>query len=608
MQTARDSDQENGVKLGHRCLRALPWLLLMAGLTVVALQRTCEVADEYDRYPDLAVQLTRGVVAIDRFHPFGYPLAIAALLMLLPVSPLVAGCLVSALAAVGLVWASGRLAEGLRAGSASIGWWLAASNSLVWIYGSTACSDMTAAALLAIALALVATPPTTWTVPRLVGLGAALGAAVAVRYAASPLVALVGLWVLWRRPQASTVLAGLAGLTATLLPQALLDLAAGGSPFQNDNWHNLYLTLHCHGNAEQLHAAYANGTMPTLGEFLRSASSDIVAHGLDEARRAFGSILPGMLWGTRNPAPWLAWWPLLVVLASAVAAVRKRHFGLLLAAVLLLFPTFVGFTFTAAPRLFLPVLPIVLAGLAVGVHALGRTCWQRALLLAGIAAATLGTGIASFRDHLESQPVHEVAIAQSLPTRLQRPIRAFATYWLLDHHVAYPCTFLRVTDLGDRDATWRGLRERMTHAGADVLIAGQKNSARIHAQLMAGDPPADFRVVIRDAEVFVAELQLERSDWLQALQVTPPAPRVGESVELRLQLGPTADPAQIASVGAAVRSPAGEQQMFDFPTSANGYRRKFLPTVVGTWILQPIVLRRDGNLLRGAVIELVVKP
>lgn len=592
----------------RRWRRRLPWLALTVAFVCLSMQRAVEVADEFDCYPDVAVRLARGVVIADPFHPFGYPLAIAILMAVVPVSPLVAGCLVSAIAAIAMVWATGQLADRLRPGAGWLGCSIAATHGLVWVYGTTASSDMTAASLGTVALALAAAPTTRWSNRRMLVVAFLLGTAVTVRYAATPMAALVLLWILRQQPKARTGAALAAGLALGLLPQAVLDLVTGNAPFHNENWQNLYLQVACGGDAERLLQAQQNGTLPTLARFVSESWPDILAHGCREAGHAFGAILPRSLRGTRDPTAWMTWWTALPLLLGAVVATQDRRVGRLLLGILVAIPLFASFTFLAAPRLMLPVLPILLAGLAVGAHPLtARRRWGWPVL-AALAAALLYVGQASLCDHFGSQPIHLVKIAQSLPERLQRPLRVLTTYRLLDNHVPFPCAFLMRADFDDGDDTWQSLRERLQQAGADVLIVGAVEAPRLHARLTSGRLPADFQSLYADGTVFAAEFRLPPSDWLEALQITPTTARIGASIQLQVVLGQTAEAAAIASVGVTLRSPSGSQELLDLPASTTGYRRQFVATTAGTWIVQPILLRRDGQLLRGAPREVTVAP
>src|SRR5690242_9408060 len=101
----------------RRVAELLPLFVVAIGLVALSLGRTTEVTNEYDRYPEIAEALLNGHIAFNPYHPFGYPLLIALMMILTGTSPLVAGCLVSSLAGVGLVWAVGRLAECMRPGA-----------------------------------------------------------------------------------------------------------------------------------------------------------------------------------------------------------------------------------------------------------------------------------------------------------------------------------------------------------------------------------------------------------------------------------------------------------------------------------------------------------
>ena len=592
----------------RRWLGLLPWAALFAGLATIALLRTCENANEYDRYPEIAEKLLHGEIAFDGFHPFAYPLLVAAVMAVLRTAPLLSGCLVSAAAATVLVWATGRLAEGLRSGAGRPACLLAAANAVVWTLGATACSDMTAAALTTAAIALVAGNSATWSRRRLAGAGALLGAAVATRFSAGPIVVLIAAWTWWQRPQLAAAGALLAGAIAGYLPHGVLSTVATGSPFRQANLDLIYLKILYRDDVEQLQVAYDAGTVPALGPFLAEHGAELMAQCARDVGTAGERVLPGMMFGLVNAPGEAAWWPLLLALACLLALSRHRRLALLLGTGLVLHTVFVCLSKGASPRVLLPALPVLLAGLAVGLRALAERWRPGVLGLAAVLGVSIACGQTTLRQFYESEPVREVEVARSLPARLQRPIALFASYWLLDQRVDSPCWFLRTFDLGDTDATWQGLRERMRKCGADVLLVGRLSAPRIHERLAVGSPPDDFRIVQRDADVFVAELIHAPSAWLHSCAAQPSPARLGVTCEITIRLGLDADPAQIASVGVVLLNPAGEQQMLDFlPSPGGGYRRAFVPGAAGTWIVQSILLRRDGQVLRGPRVDLLVE-
>ena len=99
------------------------------------------------------------------------------------------------------------------------------------------------------------------------------------------------------------------------------------------------------------------------------------------------------------------------------------------------------------------------------------------------------------------------------------------------------------------------------------------------------------------------------SPSIERFTATPRELHKGTECALELQLAASADEAQVVSAGVALRTPQGQQELLDLPRHAvRNYRRRFTPPSSGTWVVQPIVLLRDGQVLRGASIDLVVGP
>jgi hypothetical protein len=592
-----------------RLAAVLPLLVLAIGLTVLSLGRTTEVTNEYDRYPELAEGLLQGKVAFDRFHPFGYPLLIAAMMTVTRTGGLVAGCLVSSLAAIGFCWAVGRLAERMRPGAALAARWCAVANGLLWSAGTTAASDLTAVAATTMASAVLAVPRALWTWRRLCGAGALLGLGMATRHPAAPVVAVIVAWAVWQRPRPGTAVALLAGWLIGWLPQGVLNAIATGSPFYNEAWHATYLKVCCGDEIEQLQAVYDQGSLPTLTDFLVHSGGRVLAMGLDDLRHAVSTGLSGVVLGIEEVPAWAAWWPFPLALLLLLVLARERRVAWLVALQTLAVTVFVSLAFHSWPRHLLTALPVAVLGPALGAAALmDRFRAGVAVLMALL--ALLGTlGLGNLRRHLDGEPACEVALARALPDRLQRPIAVLATYRLLDRYVKYPCWSLNTQRLGDGTGPWPDLRERMQRCGADVLLAGRRTSPHVFAVVTGSVPPSDFRMVYQDEDVCALELALPAPDWIVRFIAEPAVARAGFECSLELQLAVAADLAQIASVGAALRPPAGEQQLLDLPSAGpRRHRRAFTPSMPGTWVVQPVLLLRDGRILRGTAMDLVVAP
>ncbi|HEX5053029.1 MAG TPA: hypothetical protein VFZ65_14740, partial [Planctomycetota bacterium] len=380
---------------GWRWTRWLPLATAVALALAVVFLRVCEVEAEGDLYHERAEQLLAGTVVFDAFHPFGYVLLLAAVHVF--VSPsLVAGGLVSAAAAGVLVWSTGVVAETLRPGAGGPARLFAASNGVVWVLGTMACSDMTSAALVMWAAALLCRSPGQLGFGRSVAIGSLLGYAVGSRFGSLGVAALVCLWTVLRCPRARSVSGLAVGVLAGLAPQAWLAALVDKTPLQNDNWHNMVLKIVCDDDLSRLQHLYDSGTLPSLSDFLREHGGDLLWRaGLDSVT-AVGQVLPSLLMGSLRPVDGLQLWPLLLALAGLWFAAPRRR----LAAVLTVLAAAATFSvcIAIAPRgrqLF-SAIPFLFAGLAAALaalHARGGVC--RAILPA-LWLATVGVGGAQF--------------------------------------------------------------------------------------------------------------------------------------------------------------------------------------------------------------------
>ncbi|MBL9077936.1 MAG: hypothetical protein JNL08_10560 [Planctomycetes bacterium] len=238
--------------------------------------RGAEVDAEYDRYHVVAEQFWQGHVLFDRFHPFGYPLLVAALLPVVGDS-LLAGVVVSALAAGLLVWAVGSLAERLRAGAGVPAASLAAVNGWLWVFGTMASTDAAATASMTAALAIVAHGGE-WRHRRALAGGVCAGFAVACRFASAAVVPVGAVWAWWRGGLRGAALFALGALVG-YLPHAVVATWTTGAPLGNDNWHLLYLKAVCGYEIECLQRTYEAGTLPSLTAFLGQHGGELLRLG-----------------------------------------------------------------------------------------------------------------------------------------------------------------------------------------------------------------------------------------------------------------------------------------------------------------------------------------
>lgn len=592
------------------CWRWSHWLPLATaiGLGLAAiLLRTCEVEAEADHYHERAEQLLAGVLAVDRFHPFGYPVLIAAVLALVGNS-LLAGALVSAAAAGLLVWSTGAIAASLRPAAGGPARLLAAANAAVWVYGTMAASDMTAAALTTTAIAVLCTTrdqPTAW---RSFAIGALLGSALAVRFSSAVLLVAVAAWTLARSPRGRTLLVLLAGIALGWAPQAILSTLATGSPFANDTWQILLLKVVCRDDLEQLQTLYDTGTMPTFGTFLREHWGDVLRHGFAGTGRAIANVQPAMLFGAGTPIPALTLWPMVVVLGGLSAVAGRRRTAAALAGIWLLTTVAVCTTFAPTPRALLGTLPFAVAGLAVALTTpLVRTALARPL----IAAACLGIagfGVARYRAFLAMQPTREVEIAHSLPRIVTRPHALMSTNPSMHRYAACRTWGYTAMPFATAAETWDAVGHRMEACGADLMLAGKRTNPAVYEHLATGTVPAGFRRLLGDDEVVLVERPPTPTDWIASFTVTPTEVAAGDALEFILTLSNAADQGAAAGLGALLLDPTGQQSLIELPRDGGRRYRQRMPASLppGTWQIEPFVLRTDGKVLRGQSVAFAV--
>jgi 4-amino-4-deoxy-L-arabinose transferase-like glycosyltransferase len=579
---------------------------LVAGVVTLCL-RTVEVEAEYDRYHQMAEQLLQGHVVFDRFHPFGYPMLVAGVLWVVGDS-LVAGCLVSSIAAGVVIWASGHLAEGLRAGAGLGAAVLVAGNGVVWVYATMASSDMAAAAAAMAAVALVVRAPTPLPVRRAFVVGLLLGLGISMRFAAAFVLLFVGLWLL-RRGGLRAALAAAFGAVVGDAPQAIPSLLLTGSPLANENWHNVYLKVVCHFDYECLQRAYDTGTMPSAFEFVRGHFADIVGLGLADSWIACSEFVSSMLLGATRPeaASWL--WPLLLAALGLVWLSTARRTGAVVLLFALLHVLSLCLVFEPRTRVLLTSLPPLCVGLAVLCRSLPRPSWQR-LGLGAAVAGSLWFGVASYGRFLADQPVAEVALLRDLPGLVQRPMVLLTTFPVADRYVGARVLGYMAPGNETPAATWHAVRVRMEAGGADVFVTGRASSPQVFSHLTGTPPPPDFVLLRRDAAAVAFERPVVASPWIEAFTVAPPSPRVGEQVVFTLRLAATVAPVDVAGAGIVVADAAGVQSLFDLPPAARGvFEHAFdVPPVPGDWRLTPFVVRSNGQVLRGAEVHMHVQP
>jgi hypothetical protein len=584
--------------------------VLLPVITAVALGvlgwslRNVEVDAEADLYHATADALRNGDVPVTPYHPYGLPL-LGALVGPLAGDTLRALRLLAAIAAGVVVSLTGAFAERLRPGAGAPARWLAAASPMVWWLGTMGSSDMVGAALLLSALALAVCGDGGIAPRRAFAIGVLLGFGTGVRYAVALGVPLAAAWALARRTAPRAFLAAAAGLALGFLPNALVQVAATGTAFPADGWHNFYLELVCGFDLERLHEEQRTNTLPTRDQFLREHGSELFVSGVHDTVTAARHVLPGMLLGTRHAPGWAHWWPVLLAALGLLAArPRRRGAALLATALALVYGS--GVLLDPRPRLLLPVLPLLLAGLAVGVHAL-PSVWLRRAVLAAALLAPLPLGVAHFRAYLAEDPGDEIAVVRTLRERLARPLVVMTTSPVLQRHAAVRAAGYVAPPQPDLAATWAAIRARMATAGADVFVTGAASRAGLFALLRDAVPPPDLELLHRDARVLALGRVVPPSPWIASFAVEPAAPRAGEPVTLRLTIAADVPLERRSAAGVAVRAPDGSQDLVTLALQPDGSCAHTLPLAAGSWSLTPFVLDRDGNVHRGAARVLEVR-
>lgn len=598
---------------GRQWLLPVATALLLAALATIL--PAVEIDAEADRYHERAERLLDGALPGTPFHPLGLPLLIAGVLPLVGDS-LWAGRLLSAAAAGWLVLLTGALAERLRPGAGGVARWLLAGNAIVWTCGTMASSDMVAAALGTAAIVLLAAGDGPLRGRQAFGIGLLLGASIAVRHAAWFMVPLLTVWA-WRRgPGAGGIARLCLGVAVGSAPHWLLQQLAPATP-GIAAWHNLYLRTVCGFDLEQLHRAQQDGSLPTFGTFVARHGAQMLQEGMTAAVDSTTTMLAPMLLGLPS-ATWASTWPLLPALLGWLHP-RARPVGRWLLGLAGLTTLAVAMSSLPRPRLLLPVLPLLVAGSAAAIALVtGRRL--RLLLSAAAVLATVWCGVHSFRARWHDYPTAEVELARGLAAHVPSPFGVLTTFAVLDRHIpqrvyglfgnlhggtAPSAAASRPTDSDNRtdteiaDAAWSGLRQRLHANGAEVFVTGRASHPALHTLLTRTEVPADFRRLQHGDGAVAVVLALPPSPWIASIDLVPGAVASGRPTTVRLELSTIADRSRLVAAGLVLRSPDGNETMFDLPVAPDGsFVRELHCDRVGRHWLSPFLLLGDGSLQR----------
>lgn len=562
---------------------------------------------EYDGYVQNAEALLAGRLPQDHYHPLTYPLLVAA-----------------ATPAVGDAFAAGRLVSALAHGLLGAVVHLALRRRL----------DRAASGLLALALFLhpmvlieathaganatgTAFAVAAWVCfgfggrGRMLLAGICAGAAATTRYNLLLHPVLLVLAVLAWRDRWRTLPWLLAGMVLGALPHGVLNTLQAGSPLANENWRNLPLKYAFRFDWSamaavpdaQLRAALARDWPAWLGQ------------GLADAAEYWWHVAPRTLLGADLPgAGWLLTAALAV--AAAVALRRRRWLALLLLGVGSVHCVAVAVAFVPVPRFCMPGLLLLLLG---GAWALdwrdgAGVRWWRPLLVALALAAALWQAPRQWRAFVDAHPHGEVAAARALVAERGPVIRLAATYPYLHQQIPRCAWVGAIPTFGLRPLTAEEVCERLRRLWRDhratLFVLGRRTESAAFAAVARATLPADFRRLHADEDVVSLEYVRADPDWRPSLQVEPDPWREGE-LRLTVLLDPERDPAQVAAVGVASRSPAGETTVLSL--AATGPHRFELRLASGSlapgvWRLHPTLVLRDGSLVQGIEHALTVVP
>lgn len=576
------------------CVAATALGLVLLG----AFGHPCPVpGGENDRYVEAAELLLAGRPAHDRFHPFLYPLLVAAATPLAG-DAFAAGRLVSALAGAGLVLAVWLLARELLPARRALPAVLATAVSPHLLVTSVqATTETTATLFLLLCLWAAVRHRRTGGAAAVFAAGLAAGLAIATRfssYVALPLVA----WTVLAAPRRWRAAGcALGGLLLGYLPHALVALLHGFRAFGSDNWQNLVLKVECdmhYGRFYELHLGGLPGPWAWLAEWWDETLGLLVA---DLGHWLQHGALPLWLGFAAPPL-----WGLLFAAALAAAFVglgfhsaRGRMACLLALLQLLLVCT----VLVPEPRLLLPLVPLGIVAAAAAGHGLRgrarRVCDGAALLLLLLSAAG---AVATARAFVAAHPLAEIALARGLPARLQRAPVLISTYNLMGSAVDYPV--LTIAFRGRSDAPspaelFSVIERSVDKHGADAAMVGRITRPSVFAVLRGTEPPAGLSVLHADDDVLLFGAAPAPSGWIEVREV---ALRDGR-IRCRVALSPEADRSRVVGAGVSVLDPAHRAHTVAMAPEPDGGWVLEIMAAPGVWHLTPGLLLTDHGILRG---------
>lgn len=573
-------------------LVALEWLVRPAGV----------VGGEADGYADRGVQLLRGQLGGDRFHPFLYPELIAVGFAIVGDAVATARAISCAFAGL-LLYSSYRLVRELLGVRPAL-WTLAllAVDPEVVLLGIRAAADMTATALFATGLWLAAGAKDR--AGRMVWAGACLGLATAARLSFTgvvPMVAIAAIVLNGSARPARAALAIGAGAVLGYLPNAVPSLLAFGTPMPGDSWRNLAFKLS--GDPESL----VEPQYPDCLAMLAADGVRLVELGVRDFVAMWNGMIGKSLAGEAAPRPlvlaltWLVW----IACGCAVFTWPwRRTFAVL--AVLGGYTALHALTFFPQVRLLVPIAPLVLMAITGLAFAAGRR-WPR---VAHTACAALAVAVATslapaLRSLAASYPLAEIAAAREV-VRREGPLVTIASFYgPMGDQLTGRTIYVPHVPRGERGAAavYRRLSERLQSSPADYLVIGPKSCDAASTEELRASAPPGFVVEHCDEAVLVLRLPRARADWLQRAAASLGPDR---TLELAIETSAGVD---LFAAGFTVSPPDGAAYLLPLAAVGDGVFRATVPLAAGStgaWTLVPTCVLLSGEVHKGEPITLTL--
>jgi Dolichyl-phosphate-mannose-protein mannosyltransferase len=461
---------------------------------------TVFVWHELDGYSQQAEQLLAAKWPRDVYRPALYVI-LTALGGTLLGDCFLAGKMISAIAAGGVVWLSYRL--GLRLGGTRAGLIacaLAASNSLLLTNSILAATDMLFALHFHLALLMLLRFCDRPSPRRALWAGGALALAWFTRYQSVALLPVMIATVVarsTRQERGRHVLSFAIGATIGLVPHMTVSWLQFRKPFHDENWRSLALR---HFGTEGDWAYLYNNPFHGLLSVLRHDPQSMLRTATSEAWDFLQLGLPQSM-GLATPGALYAVALLLLASGTKMAARRDRAATLVALSAAGSYTALLCFTFHANHRFCLPLVPIASAVMACAIASISALDTERRMLREvawrGLAAAACVHEVAcshqELRDLIRSQPTEIVAFAQDLAQEATAKPRVVSNYGPLHHYGAVEHLYAPIAV--DTENAWQGIRASAAKHQADYVLCHRLEAWRNWDAFTAQPTPADFELV-----------------------------------------------------------------------------------------------------------------